>query len=143
MEEAILWKNPQLKHLFSTSEFLFEKPEVINEINFESKNPVENHILMAGDAAGLITPLCGNGMAMAIQAGKIAAESILSQTSRIAIEQAYEKGWRKNFENRLKLGRNVQRLFGTNYASTFTRNLIQYVPFVANKIIKNTHGKSF
>lgn len=143
MEEGILWKNPQLKELFTTSEFLFEKPEVINEINFESKKPVENHILMAGDSAGLITPLCGNGMAMAIQAGKLAAEAILTKKSRPEIEQSYELKWRQLFETRLKVGRTVQLLFGSDFSSTVARNLIQHIPFVARKIIKNTHGQPF
>lgn len=143
MEEAILWKNPHLKDLFTTSEFLFEKPEVINEINFESKKPVENHILMAGDSAGLITPLCGNGMAIAIQSGKLAAEAILTKKTRSEIEQSYESNWRQLFERRLKIGRTVQLLFGSDFSSTIARNLIQYVPFAANKIIKNTHGEPF
>ena len=63
LEEEILQKNHLLKYIFSNSEFLFEKPEVINEISFATKDPVEGHVLMAGDAAGMITPLCGNGMA--------------------------------------------------------------------------------
>jgi flavin-dependent dehydrogenase len=143
MEKEILWKNPHLKELFSTSEFLFDKPEVINEINFEPKHPVENHILMAGDSAGLITPLCGNGMAMAIQAGKLAAEAILTNGSRNVIERSYEINWRSHFDMRLKIGRAVQHLFGSNLSSTFTRNLIQHFPYVARKIITYTHGKPF
>ncbi|HET9055112.1 MAG TPA: NAD(P)-binding protein, partial [Cyclobacteriaceae bacterium] len=66
LEEKVLFENPHLKKIFTEAEFLFQKPEVINEISFETKEPVFNHILMAGDAAGMIAPLCGNGMAMAI-----------------------------------------------------------------------------
>ncbi|WP_317129550.1 NAD(P)/FAD-dependent oxidoreductase [Flavobacterium zepuense] len=33
---------------------------------------------MIGDTAGLIHPLCGNGMAMALHSAKIAAELVLS-----------------------------------------------------------------
>ncbi|MEB2779009.1 NAD(P)/FAD-dependent oxidoreductase [Algoriphagus sp. C2-6-M1] len=143
MEQEILWENPILKRLFTDSDFLFEKPEVINEINFERKNPVENHILMAGDSAGLITPLCGNGMAMAIQSGKLAAEAILAGKSRREIEINYETSWKSHFERRLWFGRKVQRLFGARQASVFVKNLIQHVPFVAKQIIKNTHGKPF
>ncbi len=33
-------------------------------------------MLMIGDAAGMITPLCGNGMAMAIHSAKIATEAV-------------------------------------------------------------------
>jgi flavin-dependent dehydrogenase len=143
MERQVLWGNPILKKIFQESEFLFEKPEVINEINFEPKEPVENHILMAGDAAGLITPLCGNGMAMAIHSGKLAAESLLTGGSREEVESIYTKTWTGEFRQRLWVGRNVQRLFGSGGASVFARNLIDHIPFLAKQIIKSTHGKPF
>ena len=143
MEREVLWKNPVLKLIFEESEFLFEKPEVINEINFEPKKPVENHILMAGDSAGLITPLCGNGMAMAIHSGKLAADAIIKGNNRSEIESGYAASWNAAFRQRLWVGRNVQRLFGAKGASTLTGILIRRIPFFANQIIKNTHGKPF
>lgn len=143
MEQEVLWKNPALKPFFTDSDFLFDKPEVINEINFERKEPVDNHILMAGDSAGLITPLCGNGMAMAIHSGKMAADAIKTGKTRQEIENSYKSSWESHFERRLWLGRKVQNLFGTNQATTFTRRLIQHVPFVAKQLIKNTRGKPF
>lgn len=143
MEQEVLFKNPGLKRFFSESEFIFHKPEVINEINFQRKEPVENHILMAGDSAGLITPLCGNGMAIAIQSGKLAAEAILTGNSRKEIEDLYESNWKSYFGRRLWFGRKVQGLFGAKQTSVFTRKLIQHVPFIASRIIKNTHGKPF
>jgi hypothetical protein len=143
MEREVLWQNPILKTLFTESNFLFDKPEVINEINFEPKKPVENHVLMAGDSAGLITPLCGNGMAMAIHAGKLAAEAILGSKNRKDQEFWYESKWRAEFENRLWVGRTVQNLFGAKSASVLTRKLLKYAPFIAQQIIKNTHGRPF
>ncbi|UZD21755.1 NAD(P)/FAD-dependent oxidoreductase [Algoriphagus halophytocola] len=141
MEREILWKNPHLNKLFNESDFLLEKPEVINEINFEKKKPVENHILMAGDSAGLITPLCGNGMAMAIHAGKLAAEAILQGKDREQVENLYARGWKAKFERRLWVGRNSQRLFGGHRASGFARSLISNFPGFAKLIISQTHGK--
>lgn len=143
MERQILWRNPVLKRIFQESDFLFDRPEVINEINFEPKLPLENHILMAGDSAGLITPLCGNGMAMAIHSGKLAAEAILAGRNRKEVEILYEKHWTAEFRQRLWVGRNVQRLFGSVGASVLARNLIERIPFIAKQIIKNTHGKPF
>jgi flavin-dependent dehydrogenase len=143
MERQVLWKNPLLEQIFRESEFLFEKPEVINEINFEPKSPVENHILMAGDSAGLITPLCGNGMAIAIHSGKLAAEALLSGKNRSEIENRYTTNWNAEFRRRLWVGRNVQRLFGASGASVFAGKLIRHIPFFANQIIKNTHGRPF
>lgn len=143
MEREVLWKNPILKRVFQESEFLFEKPEVINEINFEPKKPVDNHVLMIGDTAGLITPLCGNGMAMAIHSAKLAVEALNQGRSRLEVEQLYSKKWNAHFRQRLAVGRTVQKLFGSGRGSVMARGLIRYVPFAANLIMKNTHGQPF
>lgn len=143
MEKNVLHKNPHLKHLFQNSQFIFEKPEVINEINFSPKNPVENHLLMAGDAAGLITPLCGNGMAIAIHTGKLAAEAILQNKDRTSIEKQYTSQWNHLFKNRLWVGRKVQWLFGSKAVSEFSVGLIKNSRFAATQIMKRTHGEVF
>lgn len=148
MEEALLFKNPLLKSIFKNSEFLFDKPETINEISFETKLPVENHILMTGDAAGMITPLCGNGMAMAIHSAKILSELLINHVtkndfSRDQLERRYAQSWNKLFKNRLWLGRQVQKLFGNAWASNVSVNLAIHVRPIANLIIKNSHGQPF
>jgi menaquinone-9 beta-reductase len=147
MEQNVLYKNPLLRSLFSTADFLFTKPEVINEISYEQKAPVENHMLMVGDAAGMITPLCGNGMAMAIHASKLASELIIEfyfqRITRAQLEQRYASLWQEHFAKRLWAGRNTQRLFGHAFTSSLAVGLLAYVKPVANLIIRNTHGKPF
>ena len=143
MEKAILYQNPFLKSIFQNSDFIFEKPEVINEVNFSPKNPVENHILMLGDAAGLITPLCGNGMAIAIHTGKLAAEAILQNKERNAIENQYSNSWNHFFRMRLWIGRKVQWLFGSKAVSEFSVGLIKNSRYLTKEIVKRTHGKIF
>ena len=143
MEEQFLYENPYLARLFKEGEFVRDKPEVINEINFEPKLPVENHLLMVGDAAGLIAPLFGNGMAIAIHSGKLAAEAILQNTSRKAIEGQYQENWRRIFENRLAMGRLVQKLFNVPQMAELATALLQRSPFLGRQIMKRTHGKPF
>jgi flavin-dependent dehydrogenase len=143
MEKEVLHKNPHLSQIFQNSEFLFDKPEVINEINFSPKQPVEDHILMVGDAAGLITPLCGNGMAIAIHTGKLAAEAILLNKERIQIESQYRSQWDRIFKTRLWIGRKVQWLFGSKAVSEFSVGLIKNSTFLAKEIMKRTHGERF
>ncbi len=116
MERAVLHRNPYLKQVFENATFLYDKPEVINEISFAPKRAVENHMLMAGDSAGLITPLCGNGMAMAIHGAKLASQ-LASQflngyVSRSELESRYQREWSARFARRLWVGRTVQNLFG-------------------------------
>lgn len=149
LEKNVLFENPHLKKIFSEAHFVFQKPEVINEISFETKEPVFNHILMAGDAAGMITPLCGNGMAMAIHSAKILTDLIIEHGnaksfSHQTLEQAYSNAWRKTFSKRLWIGRQIQhKLFGTEWGSTLGVNLAVHSRFVTNTLIKLTHGKVF
>ena len=148
MEKEVLFLNPHLKRIFENSEFLFEKPEVINEFSFAPKKLIEDHILMAGDSAGLITPLCGNGMAMAIHSGKILAETITAYYTdkgldRQQLEKAYLKSWNVLFKKRLWVGRQTQKLFGSKITSSLAVGLMRAVPPFAKVIMKNTHGKPF
>ncbi len=147
LEKDVLKKNPVLKNIFENSDFLFDKPETINEISFETKEPVFNHMLMMGDAAGMITPLCGNGMAMAIHSAKLAAELVSdfcnNSITREQLETNYASKWKNEFANRLWFGRQVQRLFGNEFVSNVAVNLAIHSKFIANQIVKNTHGKPF
>lgn len=148
MEKAILYQNPILKDIFENAEMLFEKPEVINEISFERKDTVENHMLMAGDTAGLITPLCGNGMAMAIHSGFLASECIVDfyhgqLTSRSKVEAKYEKIWSNHFAKRLWVGRKTQNLFGNQFRAGLSVGFVNQFPSMAKKLITQTHGEVF
>ena len=146
-EKNVLFENPHLKKLFSEADFIFQKPEVINEVSFETKEPVWNHLFMMGDAAGMITPLCGNGMSMAIHSAKILSDLIVEQghsLSQSQLEQAYTNSWRKTFSRRLWVGRQIQnKLFGTEWGSNLSVNLALHSKFVAHTLIKLTHGKVF
>jgi menaquinone-9 beta-reductase len=142
MERKILWKNPHLEKIFTKSEFLYDKPEVINEISFSPKTNIENHILMAGDSAGLITPLCGNGMAMAIHGAKLLSDNILQNfNDRNLVEKSYQTDWKKHFEKRLWIGRNVQKLFGNEVVSEIALSTMKTIPPLLKTIIKATHGE--
>ncbi len=148
MEETVLCKNPFLKKIFQEAEFLFDKPEVINEISFAPKKPVEHHILMSGDTAGLITPLCGNGMAMALHSAKLLSDLIIQRFhsqhfDRTSLEREYARRWRQQFSTRLWVGRHTQKLFGSRYTSEIGVQLFKSVPPLARQIMKRTHGQPF
>lgn len=145
MEEAILYQNPFLKKIFTESEFLFEAPEVINEISFEAKSLTDQQVVFCGDAAGMIAPLCGNGMAMAIHSAKLLSESIILNKDTLnesAIYKDYERKWKANFKNRLWIGRTVQKLFGRNLTTEISLRLLALFPPLLRWIIAKTHGKT-
>ncbi len=147
MEQNVLYKNPFLKQLFSEAEFLFPEPVTISQISFDKKSNLENHIIMMGDAAGMITPLCGNGMSMALHASKIAFGVIdlflKEEITREEMEMNYQKLWKRNFDKRLKAGRLIQKLFGKERITNLFIGAIKLFPFLVNKMVKATHGKEF
>jgi menaquinone-9 beta-reductase len=147
MEQEILFKNPQLKEIFSTSTFIYKEPLAISQISFSKKSQVESHMLMLGDSAGLITPLCGNGMSMALHSSKLAFEIIESylakKISRQQMEELYSKNWKDNFANRLFVGRIVQRMFGGEYSTSLFLKTMSLFPWIATKLIRATHGNPY
>lgn len=147
MEENILSQNPFLKKIFAESEFLYNAPLSISQISFDKKQQVENHVLMIGDAAGMITPLCGNGMSMALHGSKIAFQQIdlflHKKITREAMEKQYALEWKKNFSSRLKTGRLIQKLFGNAAITNTFLAIVKPFPSLINWLIKKTHGNKF
>ncbi len=147
MEENVLFKNPRLQQILSTADFLYQAPLAISQVSFAQKSQVENHLLMAGDAAGLITPLCGNGMSMAMHAGKLAFNNmhlfLQGKISRSFMEQRYAAEWRKHFSSRLFTGRLVQSAFGGDTSTALFLHLISKNTWLAQKLISATHGTAF
>lgn len=143
--KQVLSQNPHLREFFRKATPLFEKELTIAQVSFERKSLVEDHILMLGDAAGLIHPLCGNGMAMAIHSAKIASESILkfSQSNsfdRKAIEADYRQKWNSHFRSRMKTGRVLQKVLLNPGLAELSQNMVKTFPGVLPKIITRTHG---
>ena len=145
-QNEVLFKNSELKEIFSTTESQFEQPLTISQISFETKNPIENHIIMCGDTAGMIHPLCGNGMGMAIRSAQLASQLIIDYfqgkiESRSALETKYSKLWHKTFSLRLKAGHTIAYLFRQVWLAPILLNALRIFPFLLPKIIKMTHGK--
>lgn len=145
-QNKVLAKNRYLKEVFDTYEIAFEKPISISQVSFSSKQPVENHILMCGDSAGMIHPLAGNGMSMAIRAAQMASLEILKFKSgqiksRTELEKQYTKIWNQEFNARLKLGHIIARLFNLGVRSELLMILLKTFPFILPHVIKRTHGR--
>jgi flavin-dependent dehydrogenase len=147
MEAEVLAQNPHLRRILTDAVRLYDAPEVINEISFAPKTSVEQHVLMCGDAAGLITPLCGNGMAMALHGAALAAGHtdafLRGQLSRPALEVAYTRDWQRRFAGRLRVGRWVQGLFGGPRLTNAVVGTLRYAPAVVRALMRQTHGSAF
>jgi flavin-dependent dehydrogenase len=147
MQQTILYRNPHLQRIFANCEVLQEFPVTISQISFSPKSKVENGVLMLGDTAGMITPLCGNGMSIALHTAKTAAllgETFLQgKLSREEMETQYHRWWQKEFALRLSAGRLLQAFFGSNRLSNAFVGTFRKLPFLAKPVIRLTHGKPF
>ena len=144
-QDHIVCENPNLKHIFEKAILVFEKPLTISQISFDKKKSVENHILMVGDTAGLIHPLCGNGMAMAIHSAKLASETVIkyleNTISREEMEKEYSINWNFNFKKRLRMGRLLGKILEKEKIASLALKGITFFPFLLPMIIRKTHGK--
>jgi flavin-dependent dehydrogenase len=143
-QQQVLFKNKHLKYLFEHTELAFESPLSIAQICFEKKELVKDHILMIGDAAGLIHPLCGNGMGMAIHSAKICAELIVRQygiADQLQLEKSYSMQWKANFEQRMDFGKRLSSLLLNGALSDMAMAMLTRFPSILPQMIKRTHGQ--
>ena len=89
--------------------FLSSEPVI-----FRARSAVEGGIFMIGDASGVLDPLTGNGMAMAVQSALLAApllQRLVEQPSqRVKIEDAYRLAHRRFFASRIAWSRRAAML---------------------------------
>jgi flavin-dependent dehydrogenase len=88
---------------------------------------------MCGDTAGLIHPLCGNGMSIAIRSGQMVSQLILNYLnsefeSRTILEREYQKAWKKTFNKRLRVGRFIASIFNKDRMAEVMMVILQLFP---------------
>ncbi len=112
VEKFIDWmliQNATLAERFRRADFFEERWLSIAQIPFMSKTLVEKDMLMTGDASGMITPLTGDGMEIALQSGEIVANQLVSyfDTHRDGekLTSDYCKAWHQTFDTRIQFGR--------------------------------------
>ena len=143
----VIRQNPYLDRFFQNAEPIFDKPLSIAQISFGKKELVKDHMLMCGDSAGLIHPLCGNGMAMAIHSAHIASQLILEylenpKINRSALEKAYQSEWQSAFSSRLRMGRILQSLLLNQSVASGLIRTFTLTQGLTKALIRRTHGKT-
>lgn len=107
-------QNPGLGRWLSQAAPVYDDWLSIAQVSVAAKTPLEGDLLLAGDCAGMIAPLAGDGMAMAVQAGILAANNVGRFLSHLhdaeATKKSYADAWRRTFAGRLRLGRALQNI---------------------------------
>jgi flavin-dependent dehydrogenase len=118
-------------------------------VPFSSKELFAGRVFYVGDAAGMISPLCGDGQAMAIESGMELGRRLgaaigeheplqAGHIERLGAE--WERWWNNRYARRLQLGRALQALFlQPNIAEPVVRTL-RHVPGAVTWLAKHTRG---
>ena len=143
MIETVMRANPfladRLDHLERSGDFL-----AASQLFFNRKTLFAGDVCMIGDAAGMIAPLCGDGMAMAIQSGTLASANAVAfldgRTDAAGFKAAYSKEWRSRFALRMRLGRLLHAAYVHPAVSDWGLRAARLVPSMADLVIRATRG---
>lgn len=144
--KSLLKEHPALREVLDRAEPLFDNALGISNIYFGPKELRKDGVLMGGDAARLIHPLCGNGMAMAIQSGRLQAAVLnryLQEKSpnEAVLERNFTRGWQKEFKTRLWVGGLLQGILTSPNGLNLGIRVGAKAPFLLRTIIGKTHGR--
>jgi len=141
----LLLLNRNFGNLFN-EEFKFQIDNITaygtGNIFFGKKSTVEDGIFMVGDAAGVIAPLAGDGIGMAMESARLLSEilSKKNKMSKIDCEAVYKKEWKRNFSRRIRTSKLIQYIILRDRFRNFNLLLLSKFPNVLTKIISATRN---
>lgn len=139
-------QNPYLRDWLSQAAPVDPDWLSIGQVPFTNKTPVEGDILLAGDAAGMLAPLAGNGMVMALHSGKLAAlltdRYLAGQLTAPELKKLYARTWSTTFGARLRLGRVLQSVMLRPALLVPGLRLLNLLPALGDFLVLQTRDMS-
>lgn len=135
-------QNPALGAWLRQAKPALARWQSVSQVPFIAKPAVENDVLMTGDAAGLIAPLAGNGMGMALDGGRLAAGHVHrylhGEADALQLVHGYAAAWTQQFGGRLRTGRFLQSLMLRPALMTSGLRAANALPALGDFFIKQT-----
>jgi menaquinone-9 beta-reductase len=123
---------------------VFSRPVAISQVSFQPKDVMSGDVCMVGDAAGLIAPLCGDGMAMALcggeQAATCASDFLRGRIDAQTFRREYRETWSREFAGRTRLGRMLQRAYLNASVARVGMGVLNRLPLLMRWMIRATRG---
>lgn len=142
--DTVMACNPLLGRRLASLHPTWKNVVAVANLAFGSRSREAGGVLMVGDAAASISPLCGDGMAMALRAGEMLTpllhRFLAGNMSSSAMLQAYERHWRQEFALRLKMGRVLQKVLLTPSWTQVAVMLLRTWPRLGQDLIRLTRG---
>jgi menaquinone-9 beta-reductase len=107
-------------------------------IYFGRKDPVENGVFMTGDAAGVIAPLAGDGIGMAMESAVLLKEVLTNNGSDDEKGNEYAFRWKKKFRRRIITAGLIQKVILSEFLMIPGTKLLKVFPRSINSLIDYT-----
>ncbi len=116
----------------------------VGGLDFAPKGPWAGDVCLIGDTAALIAPLCGDGMAMALQSGLLAARHTMGwlegRLDHAAFRRGYARAWSEAFRGRVLLGQALHAGFTRPAVADRLLPLLARLPAVTGWLVRKTRG---
>lgn len=144
MLDGPMRRNPHLAARLDRLRRVSNRFEAVAQVTFALKGTDADGVTMLGDTAGMIAPIAGDGMAMALHAADLAAPLLdgylAGRFTREDLHRAYAVRWRQRFGRRLRLGRMLHTLYVRPVVADAALRTVHVVPAVGRWIARNTRG---
>jgi menaquinone-9 beta-reductase len=118
--------------------------EAVAQVSFARKGLFDAGVVMTGDTAAMIAPLCGDGMAMALHGAELLAPRLAAhlggRMSRADFEADYTAAWRRAFAPRLRLGRALHAVLTRPVLASASLSAGIHLPLLAAWAVRRTRG---
>jgi flavin-dependent dehydrogenase len=136
--------NPALDDRMRGLDRVSDRFEAVSQVPLMSKAQFVDDVCMIGDSAGMIAPLCGDGMAMALDTADLVAplaDAFLSgRRPAAAFRTDYRDQWRRRYGRRLRIGRWVHAAAFRPFAATALLATCRALPPLTRWLIRSTRG---
>lgn len=139
-----LHDNPALADRLHGLTQVSDRFEAISRVPIGPKACFADDVCMVGDTAGMIAPLCGDGMAMALAAADLvaplAADVLTGRASPATFRTTYTRRWRRTFRTRLQVG---QWAHAAAFRPAVAAGLVQalrWIPGLRQTLVRATRG---
>lgn len=137
-------KNPALAARLDGMVRVSDSFLAVSQVSLASKAPFARDVCMIGDTAGMIGPLCGDGMAMALQSATLAvppaAAFLDGRAGAEAFRARYTKAWQAAFGRRMRVGRWMHEGYMRPRVARLGVRLAHRVPALGRWVIRHTRG---
>jgi menaquinone-9 beta-reductase len=112
---------------------------------FRPRRPVDRTVLHVGDAAGFIDPFVGDGIALALRSGRLAAQSLVPMlkggSSPDECARAYERAYRSEFESIFRSAERIRSLLELPRPFRSITLSALKLPSIASYVMRKTRGR--